>query len=362
LSRAFNFSAGPSALPAPVLEQVQEELLDWRGLGTSVMEISHRGKAFRSLAEQSDADLRTLLDVPDEYSILFLQGGAQMQFSMVPLNLLDARKHADYIDTGHWSGLAVEEARRYGTINVAASGADSGYRNIPARDTWRLDPEASYVHYTPNETLTGVEFQEIPEVGSVPLVADMSSTILSRPIDVSRFGLIYAGAQKNVGPAGITVVIVRRDLTGRCSHLAPKLFDYRRQIDAGSMANTAPTFSWYVASLVFKWLLKQGGLEHIASVNHRKSQKLYRCIDDSEGFYSNDVSPDCRSWMNVSFHLASVELDALFLSGAELEGLIGLKGHRAIGGVRASIYNAVPESAVDALVDYMSRFRNRHQV
>jgi len=360
LSRVFNFSAGPSALPLPVLEQVQAELLDWRGLGTSVMEVSHRSKEFLAVAEQSEADLRTLLKVPDEYSVLFLQGGAQMQFSMVPLNLLDERKRADYIDTGYWSRLAVEEARRYGEISVAASSVGLGDMAIPPRETWQLDPQASYVHYTPNETLTGVEFHEVPDVGSVPLVADMSSTILSRPIDVSRFGLIYAGAQKNVGPAGLTVVIVRRDLTGRCSPGAPKLFDYKRQIDAGSMANTAPTFSWYVAALVLKWLLGMGGLEVLAEMNRRKSETLYRCIDDSEGFYTNRVSPGCRSWMNVSFHLVSPELDSSFLAGAEAEGLIGLKGHRAVGGVRASIYNAVPERAVDALVDYMMRFRTRH--
>lgn len=359
MSRVFNFSAGPAALPRPVLEQVREELLDWNGLGTSVMEVSHRGKAFLALAEESEADLRTLLGVPEAYSVLFLQGGAQMQFSMVPLNLLDERGHADYIDTGHWSRLAIDEARRYGTVNVAASGRGSGYTDIPARDGWRLDPGASYVHYTPNETLTGVEFQDVPDVGSAPLVADMSSNILSRPIDVNRFGLIYAGAQKNVGPAGLTVVIVRRDLAGRCSPAAPKLFDYQRQIDAGSMANTAPTFSWYVASLVFKWLLAQGGLGHIAGVNRRKAQKLYRAIDESGGFYTNGVAPGCRSRMNVSFRLRSADLDALFVSEAESAGLVGLKGHRKVGGIRASIYNAVPEDAVDALVDYMKQFRDR---
>lgn len=360
MSRVFNFSAGPSALPQPVLERVQEELLDWRGLGASVMEISHRSNAFMDLAEESEADLRTLLALPDHYAVLFLQGGAQMQFSMVPLNLLGENGRADYIDTGHWSRLAIAEAGRYATINVAASGADGGYVDIPPRDVWRLDSEASYVHYTPNETLTGVEFHEIPEVGDIPLVADMSSTILSRPIDVARFGLIYAGAQKNVGPAGLTLVILRRDLAGRCAPFAPKLFDYRRQIDAGSMANTAPTFSWYVASLVFKWLLDQGGLENIAEVNRRKADKLYRAIDGSEGFYRNAVAPDCRSWMNVSFHLRSPDLDALFVSGADSQGLVGLKGHRAVGGARASIYNAVPESAVDALVGYMEHFRERY--
>ena len=360
MSRVFNFSAGPAALPVPVLEQVQSELLDWRGIGASVMEISHRSKEFLSLAEQSEADLRTLLAVPDEYSILFLQGGAQMQFSMVPLNLLNEKLRADYVDTGHWSRLAIEEAKRYGRVNVAATGADAGYTAIPARDSWRLDPAASYVHYTPNETLTGVEFHWVPDVGATPLVADMSSTILSRPVEVSRYGLIYAGAQKNIGPAGLTVVIVRRDLTGRCAPNAPKLFDYRRQADAGSMANTAPTFSWYVSSLVFRWLLDQGGLEEIARVNQRKSTKLYRCIDGSEGFYSNRVAPDCRSWMNISFHLTSPELESEFLARAEAQGLIGLKGHRAVGGMRASIYNAVPEQAVDTLIDYMNHFRHSH--
>ena len=360
MTRAINFSAGPAALPLPVLEQVNSELLEWNGTGASVMEISHRSPEFIRTAHQIEADLRTLLRIPGDYSVLLLQGGAQMQFSMVPLNLLDHKARADYIDTGYWSRLAVAEARRYAEVNVAASAESNGFTDIPEQEDWQLDAAASYFHYTPNETLTGLEFHWIPDVGSVPLVADMSSTLLSRPLDVARYGLIYAGAQKNIGPAGLTVVIVRNDLLGRTASLAPKLFDYQRQANAGSMANTVPTFTWYVAGLVFKWLIALGGLGEMAKTNQRKSEKLYACIDGSEGFYRNRIAPDCRSWMNVSFHMASPELETLFLDLAGREGLIGLQGHRALGGLRASIYNAVPEQGVDTLVEFMHDFRSIH--
>ncbi len=360
MTRVINFSAGPAALPLPVLEQVKSELLEWNNTGASVMEVSHRSPEFVATAHQAETDLRTLMNIPLDYSVLFLQGGAQTQFSMVPLNLLDHNARADYIDTGYWSRLAIDEARRYAEVNVVASGDSSGYMDIPERAGWQLDPTASYAHFTPNETLTGLEFHWVPDVGPVPLVADMSSTILSRPVDISRYGLIYAGAQKNIGPAGLTVVVVRNDLLGRTAPLAPKLFDYQRQVNAGSMTNTVPTFNWYVAALVFKWLIAQGGLEKMAQVNQRKAIKLYTCIDDSAGFYNNTVAPDCRSWMNVSFHMGSAELESLFVQQAEREGLIGLRGHRTVGGLRASIYNAVTEQGVDSLIEYMDDFQNIH--
>lgn len=360
MTRAINFSAGPAALPLPVLERVKEELLDWSSTGVSVMEISHRSNQFIALAEQSEADLRELLRIPDDYSVLFLQGGAQTQFSMVPLNLLADSAKADYIDSGYWSQLAIKEAQRYGDINIAASGEDSNFTSIPELNRWRLDPQASYVHYTPNETITGVEFHWVPEVGPIPLVADMSSTILSRPLDVSRFGLIYAGAQKNIGPAGITVVIVHRELFGRTALSAPRLFNYENQAAAGSMMNTVPTFNWYVASLVLQWLKQQGGVAGIAAVNQRKAHKLYSCVDQSAGFYRNTVSADCRSWMNVTFFLDDSRLETMFIGESAQEGMIGLKGHRAVGGIRASIYNAVSEPDVDSLVVFMQDFHKRH--
>lgn len=356
MSRVVNFSAGPAALPLPVLEQVQQELLDWQHTGASVMEISHRSEAFLSLAEQSEADLRELLDIPDDYAVLFLQGGAQMQFSMVPLNLLNESASADYAITGFWSRKAMDEGGRYAKVNIAASAEDDGFTRIPPMDRWRLDPKASYLHYTPNETIHGLEFHWEPDAGEVPLVADMSSNILSRPLDVSKFGLIYAGAQKNAGPAGLTLVIVRKALLGRTAPLAPRLFDYAQQAAAGSMLNTVPTFSWYVASLVFKWLRQQGGVGAMAEVNRRKAGKLYACIDRSGGFYHNHVAVECRSRMNVPFRIEPAELEAAFVQQSEREGLIGLKGHRAVGGIRASLYNAMPESGVDVLVEFMDDF------
>jgi phosphoserine aminotransferase len=355
MTEVFNFSAGPAVLPAPVLQQAQQELRDWRGSGMSVMEMSHRGSHFMSIAQQAEADLRSLLTIPADYHVLFLQGGATSQFSMVPMNLLHGRQRADYINTGAWSKKAIAEAGRYCTVNVAATAEASNFTDIPARDTWQLDAGAAYVHYTPNETIGGVEFSWVPDTGDVPLVADMSSTILSRPLDVSRYGLVYAGAQKNIGPAGLTVVIVRDDLLGELPGYAPSMYHYRLHADAGSMLNTPPTFGWYLAGLVFQWLRDLGGLEAIEVVNRRKAGLLYEAIDSS-GFYHSPVREDCRSLMNVPFTLDDGSLDGDFLAEAGAAGLLNLKGHRSVGGMRASIYNAMPEAGVAALVDFMREF------
>jgi phosphoserine aminotransferase len=321
--------------------------------------MSHRSKAYLSIAGQAEADLRTLLAIPDNYKVLFLQGGATSQFAMVPLNLLRGKGGADYINTGAWSKKAIAEARKYCAVNLAASGEDGNFTAIPAFESWQLDPAAAYVHYTPNETIGGVEFHWVPETGEVPLVADMSSTLLSRPVDVSRYGLIYAGAQKNIGPAGLTVVIVRDDLIGETLDGTPTMFDYRVHADNGSMYNTPPTYAWYLAGLVFKWLLGQGGLDAMAEVNRRKSQRLYAAIEKSD-FYSSPVDAACRSWMNVPFTLADAALDAGFLEQAGQAGLLNLKGHRSVGGMRASIYNAMPESGITALIDFMGEYERAH--
>jgi len=359
MTAIYNFSAGPAVLPRVVLEQAQAELLDWHGSGMSVMEMSHRGKEFLSIAEQAEADLRELLAIPSDYHVLFLQGGATSQFAMVPMNLLRGRQRADYINTGAWSKKAIGEARRYCTVNIAASSEANGFTGVPAPDSWQLDPDAAYVHYTPNETIGGVEFSRVPETSDVPLVADMSSTILSRPLEVSRFGVIYAGAQKNIGPAGLTVVIVRKDLAGDTLEGTPTMFNYQSHADNGSMLNTPPTYSWYLAGLVFQWLRQQGGLEAMAEINRRKAGKLYAAIDRSD-FYTSPVDPACRSLMNVPFTLADAALDAGFLAGAQEAGLLSLKGHRSVGGMRASIYNAMPEAGVTALIDFMVEFERRH--
>jgi len=359
MSRVFNFSAGPAMLPEEVLEQASAEMTDWHGTGMSVMEMSHRGKEFSSIAERAESDLREILSVPDDYRILFLQGGASSQFAMVPMNLLRGRDTADYINTGSWSKKAIAEAGRFCRVNVAATAEASNFTTIPPREQWSLNPEAAYVHYTPNETIGGVEFHGIPDVGAVPLVADMSSTILSRPVDVSRFGVIYAGAQKNIGPAGLTIVIVRSDLMGEVLPGTPTMFNYEVHAKAGSMYNTPPTYSWYIAGLVFAWIKQRGGLEAMAEVNKRKSEKLYAFIDGSD-FYSNPVDPACRSWMNVPFVLADPALDGKFLELAKEAGLVNLKGHRSVGGMRASIYNAMPEEGVDALIGFMADFEKRH--
>ncbi len=356
--RAFNFSAGPATLPLPVLEQARDELLDWRD-GMSVMEVSHRGRHFMAVAEQAEADLRELLAVPAGHRVLFMQGGATAQFAAVPLNLAPAGGTADYVHTGHWSERAIREARRFVSVTVAADEAGSQYTTVPEAASLRPSQAAAYLHYTSNETIGGVEFPYVPDPGAVPLVADMSSNILSRPIDVARFGLIYAGAQKNIGPAGITVVIVRDDLLGDARAGTPSVCDYRAVADAGSMLNTPPTFAWYVAGLVFQWLKREGGLEEMARRNDAKARMLYEAIDGS-GFYSNPVARNCRSRMNVPFRLARPELDSAFLSEAAAAGLAGLAGHRAVGGMRASLYNAMPPEGVAALVAFMREFERRH--
>jgi phosphoserine aminotransferase len=359
MPRVYNFSAGPAALPEEVLAQARDELLDWQGSGMSVMEMSHRGKEFVSIAERAEADLRELLAIPEDYKVLFVQGGATGQFSAVPMNLLGDKGRADYVNTGAWSKKAIAEAERFCEVNVVASSKDTNFTHVPAQEAWRLDPSAAYVHYTPNETIGGVEFPFVPDTGEVPLVADMSSTLLSRPLDVSRFGVIYAGAQKNIGPAGLTLVIVREDLIGHALPSTPALLDYKTQADNGSMYNTPPTYSWYVAGLVFQWLKRLGGIAAMAEVNKRKAEKLYSAIDGSD-FYSNPVDPSCRSWMNIPFILANPELDADFLKEAKGAGLTTLKGHRSVGGMRASIYNAMPEAGVDALIAFMADFERRH--
>ncbi|HCE39228.1 3-phosphoserine/phosphohydroxythreonine transaminase [Alloalcanivorax profundimaris] len=357
MSRAYNFCAGPAALPEAVLQRAREEMLDYRGTGMSVMEMSHRDSVIVDMAEKAERDLRDLLGLSDDYAVLFLQGGASAQFAMVPLNLLGDAGKADYVNTGQWSTKAIKEARRFCEVNVAASSEDANFSYAPAQSEWRLSDDAAYVHYCPNETIGGLEFDFVPEVDK-PLVADMSSTILSRPVDVSRFGLIYAGAQKNIGPAGLTLVIVRKDLLGRAGPTVPSMLNYQIHADNGSMYNTPPTFAWYLAGLVFEWLKEQGGVAAMGEINRRKAAKLYDYIDASD-FYANPVRPTQRSWMNVPFVLADSALDKDFLAEADAAGLRNLKGHRSVGGMRASIYNAVPEAAVDALIGFMSDFEKR---
>jgi len=357
--RVFNFSAGPAMLPLEVLERVRDELIDWRSSGASVMEISHRSKAFIGVAQQAEADLRELLGVPPNFKVLFLQGGATGQFSAVPMNLATEGATVDYVNTGSWSKKALLEAQRYCTVNVAADGAVSGYNDIPPLAGWNCSPNAAYLHYTPNETIGGVEFHFVPDVDAVPLVADMSSTLLSRPIDVTRFGVIYAGAQKNIGPSGITVVVVRDDLLGRARTGTPVVFDYKAMADEGSMLNTPPTFGWYVAGLVLQWLKERGGLKAMAETNRAKAQRLYAAIDQSR-FYRNPVAKECRSWMNVPFTLARPELDRQFLAEAHQAGLTALEGHRSVGGMRASLYNAMPLAGVNALVEFMQEFERKN--
>jgi phosphoserine aminotransferase len=360
LVRVFNFAAGPATLPAPVLEQARDELLDWRGSGMSVMEISHRSKPFMRVAEEAQALLRELLDVPANYQVLFLQGGATGQFAAIPLNLARADSTVDYLNTGAWSKKAIGEARRLTErVNVAADEAASSYTTVPDPATLRLTADAAYLHYTPNETIGGVEFPYVPSSGAVPLVADMSSTILSRPLEVAKFGLIYAGAQKNIGPSGLTVVIVREDLIGKARPGIPAVWDYKAMADEGSMLNTPPTFAWYFAGLVFRWLKAQGGLAAIGARNRAKAELLYGAIDGS-GFYSNPVAVACRSWMNVPFTLRDPALDPSFLAEAQSAGLTNLAGHRSVGGMRASLYNAMPLEGVAALVGFMKEFQRRH--
>jgi phosphoserine aminotransferase len=358
MTRCYNFCAGPAALPEPVLETARDELLDWHGSGLSIMEMSHRSPEVVGVAERAESTLRQLLDVSDDYAVLFLQGGASTQFSAVPLNLLGGKAGADYVNTGQWSGKAIAEGRRYGEVNVVATSKETNFSTIPPFASWQLDDQAAYLHYTPNETIGGVEFFWTPEV-SVPLVADMSSTILSRPIDVNRFGVIYAGAQKNIGPAGLTLVIVHRDLLGRAHDLCPAMLNWQVAAENDSMYNTPPTFALYLAGLVFEWLAEQGGLAAMEVINRRKAGKLYAAIDGSD-FYANPVEIPSRSLMNVPFTLADDSLDKTFLAEAEATGLLNLKGHRSVGGMRASIYNAVSEAAVDALIAFMQDFERRN--
>jgi phosphoserine aminotransferase len=359
MTRKFNFSAGPAGLPEDVLAQAQQELLDWHGKGLSIMEMSHRSDEFVSVAEQAEQDLRDLMGISSAYKVLFLQGGATSQFSMIPMNLLRGKSSADYINTGIWSKKAIKEAARYCDVSIAASSEGNGNIAVPTQAELKLNPDAAYLHYTPNETIGGLEYDYIPESGDVPLVADLSSTILSRQLDVDKFGLIYAGAQKNIGPAGLTVVIVREDLLGSVVAGTPTMFDYKVHADADSMCNTPPTFGWYLAGLVFKWLKAQGGVAAMEKANQRKQAKLYAAIDASD-FYANPMAVANRSWMNVPFTLADDALDALFLQQAEEAGLLNLQGHRSVGGMRASIYNAVPEAAVDALISFMQQFEKQH--
>jgi phosphoserine aminotransferase len=359
MTRVYNFSPGPAALPLPVLEQAQAEMLDWQGHGMSIMEMGHRTPSFEAMAARTEADLRELLNIPSNYQVLFLSGGARVQFAMVPLNLLGEQGTSDYIDTGIWSQIAAKEAQRYGQINIAASSASSQFMHVPRVSEWQINSSAAYVHYTSNETISGVQYSFIPEIGNIPLVVDMSSDLLSKPIDVSRFGLIYASAQKNIGPSGLTLVIVRDDLLDRASKFTPTVFHYKTQAEKHSLYNTPPTYSWYLAGLVFEWLKSQGGLTAIAEVNQRKAKKLYDLIDHS-AFYTNLVASDSRSEMNITFRLIRPELDALFLREAESVGLANLKGHSLVGGMRASLYNSVPEAAVDALCAFMRDFETRY--
>jgi phosphoserine aminotransferase len=357
--RVHNFSAGPAVLPMSVLEEIQRNLVALPGVGMSILEISHRSAPFEKILADAAADLRTLAGVPPNYTILFLQGGASLQFSMVPMNLLTPGTTADYIDSGSWAEKAIKEAQKVGTVNVAATTSGEGYSRIPRQDELALTPNAAYVHMTSNNTIEGTEYKQLPNVGTVPLVSDTSSDMFSRPIDIGRHALIYAGAQKNMGPAGVTVVIVRDDLLTRSSKSLPSMLSYAVHAKNGSLYNTPPAFAVYTMGLVMKWLLAQGGLAAIERVNLRKAEKLYAEIDRS-GFYRGTAHKECRSLMNVTFRLSSEDLEALFVKESTAAGLDGLKGHRSVGGMRASIYNAFPEEGVDALVAFMREFERRH--
>ena len=359
MGRIFNFSAGPAVLPQEVLAQARDEMLDWHGSGMSVMEMSHRGKEYMSIQAEAEADLRELLGIPANYKVLFLQGGASTQFAMVPMNLLRGKASADYLNTGEWSKKAIKEAKKYGKVNVVASSEDKNFSYAPAQSAWKLDPDAAYVHYTPNETIGGVEIFWTPETGSVPLVADMSSNILSRPIDVSKYGLIYAGAQKNIGPAGLTVVIVREDLLGQTVAGTPTMFEYHTQAENDSMYNTPPTYAIYIAGLVFKHLKAKGGLVAMEKQNRAKAQLVYDFLDSSS-FFKSPVAKENRSLMNIPFTLKDAALDEEFLKEAKARGLLQLKGHRSVGGMRASIYNAMPLEGVQKLVELMRDFEKQH--
>ena len=360
MSRAYNFSAGPATLPEAVLAQARDEMLDWRGVGASIVELSHRGPEFMQVAAEAEADLRTLLSVPGDYAVLFLAGGATTQQALLPLNFAAPGQVVDYVVTGHWGKTALKQAVPCVPVNVAASSEAGGYHDIPARAGWQLSRDAAYVHITANETIHGVEFRDIPHTGDVPLFADLSSSIASEPLDISRFGIVYGGAQKNLGPVGISVVIVRRDLLERNGQPRAEIFDYRAHAAKESMLNTPPSWNWYLLGLTVKWMLAEGGVGEFAKRNARKSALLYATIDGSGGFYRNEVEPAVRSRMNVPFFLQDDALDKPFLAEAKAAGLISLKGHRALGGMRASIYNAMPEAGVVALAGFMRDFQQRH--
>lgn len=358
MKKVWNFSAGPALLPQEVLLQAQAELLDWQGLGVSVMEISHRSSEFEALVNQAKQDLRALLNLPDTFEILFTAGGAQAQFALVPMNVLQATDRADYLITGTWSELAAREASRFADVHVVADGAPQHYQTIPAESSWQLDPSAQYLHYASNETIHGIQLHDMPKL-NVPLVIDMSSDFLSKPLSFEGVELIYAGAQKNVGPAGLTVIIIKRACLLRCTTRAPRVFNYLTLSQCDSMPNTPPTYSWYLASLVFQWLKRQGGLTVMAERNQRKAALLYAAIDES-ALYVNSIDKRYRSLMNVVFDLREDKLLPVFLAEAKAQGLIGLKGHRLRGGVRASIYNAMPEEGVAALIEFMKNFERRY--
>ena len=359
MRKVFNFSAGPAVLPEEVLAQAATEMSDWNGSGQSVMEMSHRGKEYMSIHERAEQDLRTLMGIPDSHAVLFLQGGATLQFAMVPLNLLGQNGYGAYVNTGEWSKKAIKEARRFGEVDVVASAEDRKFTYVPAQSSWKEFDGASYLHYCANETIGGVEFGFTPDSGDVPLVADISSNFLSRPVDVASHAILYGGAQKNIGPAGLTIVIMRRDLIGRARVETPTMLDYQVHADADSMLNTPPTWAIYVAGLVFQWLQRQGGVAAIEQRNIEKAALLYDYLD-STPFYTNPVEPADRSRMNVPFRLPEAALDEPFLKGAKERGLLQLKGHRSVGGMRASIYNAMPIEGVRALVDWMREFEKEH--
>jgi len=366
MSRVFNFSAGPATLPEPVLRQACDEMLEWRDAGASIVELSHRGPEFMQVAAEAEADLRTLLSIPDDYAVLFTAGGATLAQALIPLNFAAPGQPADYVLSGHWGKTALKQAMPYVATHIAASSEGDGFRSLPARGTWQLSADAAYVHITANETIHGVEFRsadggsEVPDVGDIPLVADFSSSIASEPIDMSKYAIVYGGAQKNLGPVGIGFVIVRRDLLERAGQPRADIFDYRSQLKAGSMLNTPPSWNWYLLGLTVKWMLAEGGVVEFARRNARKAALLYAAIDGSGGFYRNEVEHAVRSRMNVPFFLHDEALDKAFLQEAKSAGLISLKGHRALGGMRASLYNAMPEAGVQALAKFMHGFQQRH--
>ena len=358
MPRKFNFGAGPATMPESVLLDVQEELLDWNGLGLSVMEISHRSPEFIEIAKQAETDFRDLLSIKDDYAVLFTHGGATMQNAAVPLNLASKDGIADYVNSGHWAKRSMKEAERYTNVNVAASSEDSNFNYFPEQNSWTVSEDSSYIHYTPNETIGGLCLRTI-EYSNVPIVADYSSGILSEPIDIDKFSLIYGGAQKNIGPSGLGFVIVKKDLLGNAQSITPNLLNYTLIHEGESMSNTPPTFAWYVAGKVFKWLKSLGGVEEIGKINNRKAKKLYQFIDDSN-FYENNINKENRSIMNIPFLLRNDDLDTKFLSESKNAGLLALKGHRSVGGMRASIYNGLPEEAVDTLIEFMDDFEKKN--